>query len=177
MLKLAYYCTFAMGGMSHAALAMDSNGIDPPPVPPIPDPPVPVPVPDPDIEIPTDPDTWAGKPDNISDELALSALACIEEEFSSDFTDPTTTAATNELIDLAVEYICLVNFLSKFYDIMGFLRIGFSILLIIYQLNQYFKNYKPTQFQKSITWMIQLLTVLQIIYSFYWNYRVFIDCE
>ena len=25
--------------------------------------------------------------------------------------------------------------------------------------------------------MIQLLTVLQIFYSFYWNYNVFFDCE
>ena len=34
-----------------------------------------------------------------------------------------------------------------------------------------------TLFQKVITWMIQMITVLQIAYSFYWNYRIFIDCE
>ena len=42
---------------------------------------------------------------------------------------------------------------------------------------KYVHNQGLTYFQRAITWMIQLLTVLQIFYSFYWNYNVFFDCE
>ena len=67
--------------------------------------------------------------------------------------------------------------MSKFYDWIGFARAIFSVVLIVYQLVKYFHNEKTTGFQKAITWMIQSLTLLQIFYSFYWNYRVFFDCE
>ena len=47
---------------------------------------------------------------------------------------------------MAVDEINYVRVISEFYNWMGFLRIAFSILLIVYQLLQYFKDKKVTLF-------------------------------
>ena len=60
---------------------------------------------------------------------------------------------------------------------MAAARIIFSIVLLVYQFKKYYFNFKLTRFQKSGIWMIQSLTLLQVIYSIYWNYRVFKNCE
>ena len=49
--------------------------------------PIPVPIVDPDVDPtdyqnPSDPSTWVGIPDNISDDEALAALTCINEAFT-----------------------------------------------------------------------------------------------
>lgn len=38
-------------------------------------------------------------------------------------------------------------------------------------------NFRLTGFQSMIIWMIQSLTLLQIVYSFMWNTKVFLNCE
>lgn len=60
---------------------------------------------------------------------------------------------------------------------MGVLRILFSISLIIYQVKRYYLKDALTPFQSMIIWMIQCFTLLQSIYSFFWNYRIFKHCE
>lgn len=81
------------------------------------------------------------------------------------------------IIDRTVLYVSYVNFMSKFYNYMGVFRCLFSIVLLYYQINKWFLNYKTTRFQKLILWSIQSVTMLQIIFGFYWNYRVLISCE
>ena len=54
------------------------GGIDPPIPVPVPVPPIPIPDPA-GYQDPLDPSTWNGIPDNISNELALDSLGCIDD--------------------------------------------------------------------------------------------------
>jgi len=67
--------------------------------------------------------------------------------------------------------------MSKFANWMGVFRILFSLWLIFYQLKRHYMKDALTPFQSMIIWMIQCFTLLQSIYSFFWNYRVLKNCE
>ena len=73
--------------------------------------------------------------------------------------------------------IYYVSVLSKFYNYMAAVRVVFSVVLLVYQLKQYYLNFKLTRFQKTILWMIQSLTLLQVFYSIYWSFRIFANCS
>ena len=83
----------------------------------------------------------------------------------------------DELINKTVDYINYVYVMKEFYNVMGVFRILFSIFLIGYQIKRYYLKDSLTPFQSMIIWMIQCFTLLQSLYSFFWNYRVFISCE
>ena len=81
------------------------------------------------------------------------------------------------LIDDTVGVINYVKIMSKFYNWMGVCRVIFSIILVVYQLKRVFQKVRLTYFQLTIIYMIQSLTLLQAVFSFWWNYRVFVNCE
>ena len=85
--------------------------------------------------------------------------------------------SSDELIKHATDYIDYVFVMKSFYSAMGVLRILFSIFLIGYQIKRYYLKDSLTPFQSMIIWMIQCFTLLQSIYSFFWSYRVFTNCE
>jgi len=76
-----------------------------------------------------------------------------------------------------VTYIDYVNAMRSFYNVMGVLRVIFCLILFVYHFRRYYLNYKLSWFQTLVLWLIQILSIVQIIFSFIWNYRVFINCE
>ena len=81
------------------------------------------------------------------------------------------------MIETTIEHINYVRVMSKFYTAMGFLRGIFSIMVICYQVQRYYRNYKMSYLQVVVIWLIQFLTILQTAYSIWWNYRVLLGCE
>ena len=78
---------------------------------------------------------------------------------------------------MTVETINYVRIMSKFYNWMGVARVIFSIVLLVYQLRRVYLKFRLTYFQRVIIYMIQSLTLLQAVFAFWWNYRVFVNCE
>jgi hypothetical protein len=76
-----------------------------------------------------------------------------------------------------VTYINYVKIMSVFNNVMGVLRCLFCIVLFIYHFRRYYLNYKLSLFQSIVIWLMQCLTIVQMLYSFMWNYRVFVNCE
>ena len=60
---------------------------------------------------------------------------------------------------------------------MAFLRIIFCVCILIYQVKRYYMNKKLSWFQVSVIWMIQFISIIQIVYSFTWGFKVVINCE
>ena len=60
---------------------------------------------------------------------------------------------------------------------MGVLRVIFSIFMLVYQLRRVYLKFRLRYFQLVIIYMIQSVTCLQAVFSFWWNYRVFVNCE
>ena len=119
-----------------------------------------------------DPSTWPDIPSNIEPDLALDALSCVAgPDYELD------TDSYNDLITMTVTTIRYVNIMTTFYNVMGVFRILFCIFLLIYHFRRFYLNFKLARFQSLIVWMIQSLTVLQIVYSFMWNYKVFVNCN
>ena len=67
--------------------------------------------------------------------------------------------------------------MRKVYNATSILRVLFSIFLLVWQLQKYYRNYKTTRFQKLIIWLIQSLTLLQVVYGFKWGFSIFKHCE
>jgi len=93
---------------------------------------------------------------------AESALVCITRFYYGGNVDVSSLKPgdSQTLIDEAVNYLTYINTLEVFYKIMGFLRIIFCILLLVYQVKRYYTNSKLSWFQVSVIWMIQVLSVL-----------------
>lgn len=144
-------------------------------------PPIPIPTPpDPhDVVIPTDPSTWPGLPSNVSEDYAEDALTCVSRYFFG--TDVNISSlnyqTTDQLIHWSVNYLTYIDTIRTFYTVMAFLRIIFCVFILIYQIKRYYMNSKLSWFQVSVIWMIQILSVIQIVYSFTWGFKVVINCE
>ena len=83
--------------------------------------------PEPPIPIPEDP--WVDAPSSCAEECQLSALECIEDWYGGDRNVPTEL---EHMIDQAVLYVRYIDFMSKFWNVMGILRSIFSIVLLYY---------------------------------------------
>ena len=78
---------------------------------------------------------------------------------------------------MTVDVINYVKVMSKFYNYMGVFRVIFSIIMLTYQMRRVYLKFRLTYFQLTIIYMIQSVTLLQAVFSFWWNYKVFINCE
>lgn len=58
------------------------------------------------------------------------------------------------LIDESVNYLNYINTIKDFYRVMGFLRILFCIVVLVYQIKRYYLNSKLSWFQFIVVWMI-----------------------
>lgn len=66
--------------------------------------------------------------------------------------------------------------MRKVYNATSILRVLFTIFILVWQVQKYYRNHKTTRFQKLIIWMIQILTILQIVYGFKWSFSIFANC-
>lgn len=117
------------------------------------------------------PNTWTELPSGFDPNIALNALYCIEDSFGEIYSNPT------DIIDITVGYIDYVKVMKDFYNVMGIVRCLFSIFLVIYVVGRYLRKSHMNMFQHIIINLIQLLTIVQIVYSFEWNYKIFQNCE
>ena len=117
------------------------------------------------------PESWTGLPAGFNQDYALNALYCIEDSFGS------TIDEASEIISITVGYIDYVKVMKDFYNVMGIIRCLFSIFLVVFVVGKYLRKTHMTRFQHIIINMIQFLTIVQIVYSFEWNYKIFENCE
>ena len=82
-----------------------------------------------------------------------------------------------DIINITVGYIDYVSVMKDFYNVMGVVRILFSLFLVIFVVGKYLRKSHMNNFQHIIINLIQLLTIVQIVYSFEWNYKIFDNCE
>ena len=99
-------------------------------------------------------------PENLTEDQAYSAFDCVADYSTAAEAAEITNTEIDALVYATVLRIDYVSVMQVFYNYMAAARIIFSIILLVYQFQKYYLNFKLTRFQRLVLYMIQSLTVL-----------------